>query len=366
VWTDLFIYVERFFEGDRNQRLKLDKQPWTGAKIGKKLGKHAVWLLIAAATGGAWVFYFGDAPTLLVELFTGQAAPIIYLFVALLTFTTYALAGTMREQVCVYMCPWPRIQAAMIDNDTHQVTYRRDRGEPRAPHKKGEPWDGRGDCIDCNQCVAACPAGIDIREGSQLECINCALCIDACDDIMKKVGRPTGLIAFDSDMNIERRLSGQKAQFQWLRPRTVLYAGLLIAISSVMLYSLATRNTLSLNVIRDRSPAYVTLADGAVRNGYMLKLANMQSEPLALRVRLEGVADGFKIRTETGVDVPVEGLPVTLPKDAVTPMRIFVIAPKGVASGQSQITIVAEMVNADAAPDAAPVEARQIVGFQAP
>ena len=367
VWTDLYIYVERLFEGDRNQRLKLDKQPWTGAKVAKKFGKHAVWLLIAAATGGAWVFYFGDAPTLFAELFTGQASPVIYLFVATLTFTTYALAGTMREQVCVYMCPWPRIQAAMIDNDTHQVTYRRDRGEPRGPHKKGENWDGRGDCIDCNQCVAACPAGIDIREGSQLECINCALCIDACDDIMKKVGRPTGLIAYDSDLNIGRRLAGGTSRFEWLRPRTVLYAGLLIAISALMLYSLATRSVLSLNVIRDRSPAYVTLADGSVRNGYMLKLANMQTEPLSLRLRLEGVAAGFKIRTETGVDVPPEGLALTLPKDAVTPMRVFVIAPKGAASGQSQITIVAEVVTATQGEDSGPAaQARQIVGFQAP
>lgn len=358
VWTDLYMYVERFFEGDRNQRLKLIKQPWGPSKIAKKLGKHTVWLFIAAATGGAWVFYFGDAPTLFTEIFTGQASPMIYLFVALLTFTTYALAGTMREQVCVYMCPWPRIQAAMIDQETYQVTYRRDRGEPRGPHKKGQPWDGRGDCIDCNQCVAACPAGIDIREGTQLECINCALCIDACDEIMTKVGRPTGLIAYDNDLNLERRMRGEKEEHHWLRPRTVLYTGLLVAISALMLYSLATRAVLSLNVIRDRSPAYVTLADGSVRNGYTLKLANMQTESTDLRIRVEGGA-GFTIRTETGETVPTEGLVVSIKKDTVTPLRVFVIAPRGAASGQSQITFVADATDGSAT-------ARQAVGFQAP
>jgi cytochrome c oxidase accessory protein FixG len=358
VWTDLFIYVERLFEGDRNQRLKLMKQPWSLAKFGRKLGKHTVWLVIAAVTGGAWVFYFGDAPSMMRALFTGTADPTLYLFVGILTFTTYALAGTMREQVCIYMCPWPRIQAAMIDTHTHQVTYRRDRGEPRGPHKKGDPWDGRGDCIDCNQCVAACPAGIDIRQGAQLECINCALCIDACDEIMEKVERPKGLIAFDSDLNIARRLHKESPRFTWLRARTVLYAGLLVAISALMLYSLATRAVLSLNVIRDRSPAYVVLADGAVRNGYTLKLANMQAEGMALTVRLEG-DPALRLRTETGQDVPPEGLSLHLPKDAVTPVRLFVIAPKGTASGQTQVTFIAATTDGAA-------QARQTAGFQAP
>ncbi|HAJ46878.1 MAG TPA: cytochrome c oxidase accessory protein CcoG, partial [Alphaproteobacteria bacterium] len=136
------------------------------------------------------------------------------------------------------MCPWPRIQAALIDEQTLQVTYRLDRGEPRGPHKKGQPWDGRGHCIDCNQCVAACPMGIDIRDGSQLECINCALCIDACDDVMTKVGLPKGLIAYDHDLNIARRKAGQKPQVQFIRTRTVLYAGVIALVSALMLFGL--------------------------------------------------------------------------------------------------------------------------------
>ncbi|MHA7872046.1 MAG: cytochrome c oxidase accessory protein CcoG, partial [Hyphococcus sp.] len=212
VWTDLFIAVERFIEGDRNKRMRLAKAPWDAEKIGKKALKHAIWIIIAAATGGAWVLYFHDAPTIFGQLFTGAAPFSAYLFLGILTFTTYTLAGAMREQVCTYMCPWPRIQAALTDEETLQVTYKKDRGEPRGAHKKGESWEERGDCIDCKACVAACPMGIDIREGAQLECINCALCIDACDDIMKKIDRPLGLIAYDTDMNLERRVNGQKPQ----------------------------------------------------------------------------------------------------------------------------------------------------------
>jgi cytochrome c oxidase accessory protein FixG len=211
VWTDLFLYVERLFEGDRAQRMRAATQPMTAQKALRKVGKHAVWLAIAAATGGAWIFYFNDAPTFWQAAISGQASVAAYLFFGVLTFTTYMLAGTMREQVCTYMCPWPRFQGAMIDKHSLQVTYRYDRGEPRGAHRKGDPWEGRGDCIDCKQCVVVCPMGIDIREGSQFECINCALCIDACDEIMTRVERPTGLIGYDSDEAVaayERSLGG--------------------------------------------------------------------------------------------------------------------------------------------------------------
>ena len=212
VWTDLFIAVERMFEGDRNKRIMLDRAEWSFNKAWRKIGKHAVWLLIAAATGGAWILYFHDAFAVVNNFVTGQAALTSYIFFGVLTFTTYVLAGTMREQVCTYMCPWPRIQGALIDKEALSVTYRVDRGEPRGRHKKGESWEGRGDCIDCKACVAACPMGIDIRDGDQLECINCALCIDACDDIMAKIGRPKGLIAYDSQDNVDRRAQDLKPE----------------------------------------------------------------------------------------------------------------------------------------------------------
>ncbi len=198
VWTDLMVLVERFWQGDRNARMRLDKERWGPVKLFKKAMTHLSWLAIGLATGGALVFYFRDAPTLAAELLAGTAPAIAYLFLGIFTLTTYVLGGIAREQVCIYMCPWPRIQGAMVDHETLLVSYKPYRGEPRGPHKKGQPWEGRGDCVDCKACVAVCPTGIDIRDGSQLECIQCALCIDACDDIMGKVGRPRGLIAYDT------------------------------------------------------------------------------------------------------------------------------------------------------------------------
>ena len=274
VWTDLFIYVENTIEGDRAARIRLAASPWTAGKVAKRVSKHAIWVVIAIATGGAWVFYFTDAPTLAAQLFTGQASYVVYAAIAVLAFTTYTLGGLMREQVCTYMCPWPRIQGAMTDNEALNVTYRSDRGEPRGPHKKGQPWEGRGHCIDCNQCVAACPMGIDIRDGAQLECINCALCIDACDDVMARVGLPKGLLAYDTDDNVKRRSAGHSARYRFVRPRTLLYGVVLTVVSAIMLVSLVTRHTLGLDVIRDRNPNFVALADGSVRNGYTLKLMN--------------------------------------------------------------------------------------------
>ncbi len=181
VWTDLMILVERFWQGDRNARIRLSKSPWSFNKAWRLAGTHLSWLLIALSTGGAFIFYFRDAPTLASELLNSAAPPRLRLHLHLTAFT-YLLGGLAREQVCTYMCPWPRIQGAMFDADSLLITYRGFRGEPRGSYKKGQSWEGRGDCIDCGQCVAVCPAGIDIRNGAQLECIACGLCIDACDD----------------------------------------------------------------------------------------------------------------------------------------------------------------------------------------
>jgi cytochrome c oxidase accessory protein FixG len=195
VWTDLFQHVDRFVDGDRNAQIRLKNAAWGPEKIAKRLTKWAIYLFIAFWTGGAWIMYFADAPTLTRDFWSGNAAPVAYATVAVLTATTFIFGGFMREQVCIYMCPWPRIQTAMMDEKSLIVTYRDWRGEQRGSIKKAEAQPGEfGDCIDCNQCVAVCPTGIDIREGPQIGCITCALCIDACDKVMEQVGRPRGLI----------------------------------------------------------------------------------------------------------------------------------------------------------------------------
>lgn len=206
VWVDLFLVVERFVEGDRNARMRLDKGPWTLNKLAKRTAKHSVWLAIAVLTGGAWVFYFADAPTLFIDLVTLRADEIAYVTVAVLTATTYILGGFAREQVCTYMCPWPRIQSAMIDEDSLIVSCQNQRGEPRGHGAVGGgKREGLGDCISCNQCVVVCPMGIDIRNGMQLECISCALCVDACNGVMDKIGKPRSLIGYNT-MNLSSPL----------------------------------------------------------------------------------------------------------------------------------------------------------------
>ena len=338
VWTDLFIWVEGLFEGDRNQRIRLDKARWTFDKIWRKLGKHTVWIIISILTGGWFIMYFNDAYEVLAGFFKGTAPLSSYVFLVAMAGTTYALAGTMREQVCTYMCPWPRIQAAMLDNEALSVTYRTDRGEKRGPHKKGETWEGRGDCIDCKQCVAVCPAGIDIRDGLQIECINCALCIDACDEVMVKIGRPKGLIGYDTYENVERRKKGEPTKFRFIRGRTIFYSVILVAVSAIMAFGLLTRSTMEVNVIRDRAPLFVQLSDGSVRNVYTVKVINKAGQERKLAVSIEGVKGG-KLHADDG-QVVNNKLIIDAPPNKVSKNRIFVIAdPSAQKSKSIDVTI---------------------------
>ncbi len=337
VWTDLFLVVERWFEGDRNARMKRDKARMSLDKAWRKSGKHAVWLLIAFATGGAFILYWHDAPTLAQTFFTGHAPMTAYVFAALLTGTTYALAGTMREQVCTYMCPWPRIQAALIDKDTLQVTYRSERGDPRGPHKKGESWEGRGDCIDCKQCVVVCPMGIDIRMGLQLECIGCGLCIDACDSVMTKVGRPTGLIAYDTDENVVRRWMKQPAKrFSVLRPRVILYAAVMVLTGLLMVFGLSSRSDLELSVIKDRGVPFVHLSTGEYRNAYTLKIINKTHAVRTVAIAVEDLP-GAEIEIIGDGEVANEGYLMAEP-DVVERLRLLVTVAE--ASGKRDIRVV--------------------------
>ena len=293
VWTDLFQVIERLTEGDRRDHLQRDSRKWTAETYARKALKHFLWLMVAWWTGGAWVLYFADAPTLVKELATLQAPFIAYAFIGILTFTTYTLAGHMREQVCLYMCPWPRIQAALTDEYALNVTYRYDRGEPRCSAKKAQQMrahnEPAGDCVDCLQCVHVCPTGIDIRGGANLGCIQCGLCIDACDAVMAKLGRATGLIAYDTDLNIKRRIEGKQPFFKLVRLRTVLYAAIIAIVGGVMIYTLATRDSEGISVIHDRNPMFVRLSDGALRNGYVIRIVNKQLRHRDFIVSVDGL-----------------------------------------------------------------------------
>ncbi len=370
VWVDLFLVVERAIEGERNQRMKLDKGSWTVDKIVKRVSKHAIWVVIAVATGGAWIFYFADAPTLIVDFATGQAAPVAYITVAVLTATTYTFGGLMREQVCTYMCPWPRIQAAMLDENSLAVTYNDWRGEPRSRHMKKAKAEGKvvGDCVDCNACVVVCPMGIDIRDGQQLECITCALCIDACDDVMDRLGRPRGLISYatlseySENMNLAtaggttpvnpdlvRNADGsfidKIKHFDWrviFRVRTLLYFGVWALVGIGLLVALGSRDRLEVNVLHDRNPQYVVLSDGSIRNGYTVKLLNMIPEPRVIFLSIEGLPGATM--TITGIDQPAgRSFAIPVDPDRLRTVKVHIRQPRdNMVAGKTPFQLIAE------------------------
>ncbi len=332
VWTDLFLLVERWTEGDRRERMLLDKAPWSVEKLARKAAKHTLWLLIAWWTGGAWVLYFADAPTLVHDLFFFQAPVVAYAWIGILTFTTYSLAGFMREQVCIYMCPWPRIQAALTDEWALNVSYRVDRGEPRGSLKTTEKLksDGQpaGDCIDCVQCVNVCPTGTDIRLGMQLSCIQCGLCIDACDNIMEKINRPKGLIAYDTDINIARREQGKPPIWHLIRPRSVLYAGIIVIVGGIMLVSLATRSTLGVDVLHDRNPVFVQTATGGIRNGYTIRIINKATVSRGFDLSVQGLPEGARLEIVGEAAMGKTDAHLIVDGDQTREVRVLVFAPK--------------------------------------
>jgi cytochrome c oxidase accessory protein FixG len=323
IWTDLMVLVERLWQGDRNARIKLSKAPWSFNKLVRISGTHLSWLLIALSTGGAFIFYFADAPTLASDLLHGEASPLAYVFIGILTAFTYLLGGLAREQVCTYMCPWPRIQGAMFDSDSLLITYRGFRGEPRGPHKKGQSWEGRGDCIDCGQCVAACPAGIDIRHGAQLECIACGLCIDACDEIMDKIERPRKLIAYDSFRNLKAETHGDRVPFKLIRPRTMLYFGAFGLVLTFMAYGLTHKSVLEVNVVPDRNPLFVQVSGGGIRNGYTVRILNKKHGAHKFEIAVTGLKDA----STSYVGIEAGEPPVEVKSDDVRAVKVYVTIP---------------------------------------
>jgi len=298
VWTFVFMWIEEKVEGGRNKRIKLDKSPNNREKLTKKGIKHALWLLVAFATGVTFVGYFYPIRELLADFFTLQANGWAYFWVGFFTVATYLNAGWMREQVCLYMCPYARFQSVMFDPNTRIVSYDPNRGEPRGKRKKGvDPAElGLGDCIDCEQCVQVCPTGIDIRDGLQYECIGCALCIDACDQIMDRMEYPRGLIRYTTENELEGK------QSKLLRPRTFGYGAVMVLMISAVIYIIANRVPAQMDVLRDRGALYNFNGQGRIENSYTVKIQNMSEVPQTFNLSVKGLED-IRFITDTTVTI---------------------------------------------------------------
>ena len=302
-------------------------------KLARRLGKWSIFLAIAFATGGAWILYFADAPTLFRQFWTGDAASVAYATVAVLTLTTFVLGGFMREQVCIYMCPWPRIQSAMLDEKSLTVTYKFWRGEPRGSVKAAQNASTpMGDCVDCGMCTAVCPTGIDIRTGSQIGCITCGLCVDACDTVMEQLGRPRGLIDYATLEDSEAEQAGGTPTPHWKliwHPRTLVYLGIWSLIGLGLLFALGTRHHLAMSVAKDRNPPFMLMSDGTLRNAYTVKLRNMEDRPRPMELSLVGVPGATMWADDMAKAEASRKLVRTVAADQTDPMRIYVLAPSG-------------------------------------
>ena len=286
VWTDLFIKVERLFQGDRNDRIKLDRKTFSIQNICRKFATHLTWILISLITGIGFISYFNDAPTIINNLLNFNISWSVGGWILGIAGTTYVMAGFAREQVCNYMCPYARFQSAMFDKDTLIISYDQKRGETRKKYKKGEDFTNRGHCIDCKQCVVVCPQNIDIRNGLQMECIACGLCIDACNSVMEKINLPKGLIKYDTENNLTK----------FLRPKTFFYGAILLLVGSLIIFNLTSKSLLKVDILPDRNPIFVVLSNGHIRNGYTIKISNKTFENKSYNLKIDGI-DDFKIKT---------------------------------------------------------------------
>jgi len=282
VWTEVFLWMERWVEGDRNKRMKLDASPWNANKILRKTAKQALWIAFALWTGFTFVGFFTPIREFGHSVLSFQTGPWETFWFLFYSFATYGNAGILREQVCKYMCPYARFQSAMFDKDTLVIAYDEARGEPRGGRKKSDdPAEkGLGDCIGCTLCVQVCPTGIDIREGLQIECIACAACIDVCDQVMDKMDYKRGLIKYTTEHN----LSGEKTRV--VRPRILVYAVLLLALIAGVAWSVNHRVLLRAELLRDRNALYRELPGELIENVYTLKLINMDSRPHKYKVEV--------------------------------------------------------------------------------
>ena len=305
VYTEIFMWIERHIEGDRAKRMRLDKEPMSARKVALKSAKHAVWIALALWTGFTFVGYFTPIRALAVDVATVSAGGWSLFWILFYGFATYGNAGWMREQVCIYMCPYARFQSAMFDSDTLIVTYDRGRGEPRGvgSKKSTRAEQNLGDCVECKLCVQVCPTGIDIREGLQYECIGCAACIDACDHVMEKAGMAKGLIRYSTERALQEHYAAQGIGRHVLRPRVMVYAGILTALCVALTVALSLRVPLKVDVIRDRGSLAREVEDGRVENTFRLQVMNTAEDARTFVVSASGLPD-LQVASEPTFELP--------------------------------------------------------------
>jgi cytochrome c oxidase accessory protein FixG len=305
VYTQVFMWIENWVEGNRNARIKLDAGPLTARKMRIKFTKYFLWLILSLWTGFTLAGYFSPVKELWHNLLVWDLGGWEMFWIFFYAGFTYLMAGNMRELVCRHMCPYARFQSAMFDPDTLIITYDNKRGEPRGPRTQGA--DGKagrlGDCVDCGLCVKVCPTGIDIRNGLQYECIGCASCVDVCNQVMDKVGLPRGLVRYSTENAMLRNLDHKAIVSHVIRPRVLGYTAVLVLITILAAWFLANRIPLKVDVLRDRSMLSREADDGQIENIFTLKVMNTEEQSHRYNVSVDGLP-GIEISGSGEVEVP--------------------------------------------------------------
>lgn len=336
VYSEIFMWLERKTEGDRAARMRLDNGPWDFNKIWRKSAKQALWVSVALWTGFTFVGYFTPILTLANELLTLTFGPWEWFWVFFYGFATYGNAGYLREKICLHMCPYARFQSAMFDRDTLIVSYDKERGEPRgARSKKADPAKlALGDCVDCTLCVQVCPTGIDIRDGLQYQCIGCGACIDVCDTVMEKVGYKKGLVRYSTENALEHHWSGREVLAHVLRPRVLVYSGIILAVTIAMFASLALRTPFKVDVVRDRGVMARIAEGGNFENVYRLQIMNASELTQHYTIQATGI-EGLRVTPATPIEVgPAQSRWVVVQLQASPD-----VAPAGTTKVQFEVTL---------------------------
>lgn len=337
VYTEIFMWIERRIEGSRSARMRLDRQGASVEKFARKGAKHLAWGALALWTGFTFVGYFTPIHALSQEIATLSLGPWEWFWILFYGFATYGNAGWMREQVCKYMCPYARFQSSMFDKDTLIITYDAARGEPRGPKaKSAQAKAGQGDCIDCTMCVQVCPTGIDIRKGLQYECIGCAACVDACNGVMDKVGSPRGLIRYSTENAMAQAWTNRQIARRMRRPRVLIYGAILLLIVTALFASLAMRNPVKLDVLRDRGAMGREVEDGMVENVYRLQIMNTSEHEHRYRVAAAGI-DSLSVASNDEIEVGAT-------ETRSVPLRLRIAPGKG-DRGSNRISISLQSID---------------------